>query len=64
MLRTGETEGDVIIDFTAGDLLRLLGFGPGASLVDQGGGTYQVGTETFTVSGATSLVAGVDYIFA
>ena len=64
VLREGEAEGDLIIDFTAGDRVRLVGFDPGTELTNLGGGIYQVGTETFTVSGATGLVAGVDYIFA
>jgi VCBS repeat-containing protein len=64
LLRAGETLGDFIADFAAGDVIRLVGFGAGASLTSLGGGQFQVGTETFTVSGATTLVAGVDYIFA
>jgi VCBS repeat-containing protein len=64
LLRAGQAAGDAIADFAAGDVIRLVGFGAGTSLGSLGGGQFQVGTETFTVSGATTLVAGVDYIFA
>lgn len=63
LLRAGEAAGDLITDF-AGDVLRLVGFGSGDSLSSLGGGQFQVGAETFTVAGATTLVAGVDYVFA
>lgn len=70
ILGLGHTGGDRIVDFTgngssAGDVLRLVGFGVGASLSnvgDQWTVTYTGGSETFTLVGVTSLDPS-DYVF-
>lgn len=67
ILRAGEAEDDVITDFAAGDVVRLLGFGPGASLAEGAGGAYTIesgGASVGTFFAASGLVVGVDVIFA
>lgn len=66
----GQAAGDKIVDFagngaSAGDVLRFVGFGAGASLSnvgDQWTITYTGGSETFTIVGVTSLDPS-DYVF-
>lgn len=70
ILRAGETEGDVITDFDGagipgGDMVRLLGFGPGARLVETAPGAYEIqagGARLGWFSAAAGLAAG-DIVF-
>ncbi|HWH23032.1 MAG TPA: family 16 glycosylhydrolase [Allosphingosinicella sp.] len=66
VLRPGQTNGDRIMDFGAGDQIRLEGFGAGARLVHNQDGVWSVvwsgGTEVFQIAGTTSLQP-TDYVF-
>jgi len=75
--RQGEAEGDIVTDFTGagaagGDILRLVGFGTGATItLVEGTDTYAIqagddvggGIEVIRLAGVTNLAAG-DYIFS
>jgi len=74
--RAGEANGDVVTDFigagvAGGDMLRLMGYGAGATIEQVGGTDYYTihasaemggGSETIQLMGVTNLSAG-DYIF-
>jgi Ca2+-binding RTX toxin-like protein len=74
--RRGEANGDIVTDFagagtTGGDVLRLVGYGTGATIARIGNtDTYAIqagadvggGTETIRLTGVTTLAAG-DYVF-
>ena len=69
VLRRGEAEGDVLLDFNgrqgggARDLLLLLDFDIDATLLNSGGDTWTVGGESFRLTGVTALRSG-DYLLA
>jgi Ca2+-binding RTX toxin-like protein len=67
VLRQGEAAGDRIMDFGAGDLIRLQGFGEGAKLVHQHADLWSVswsgGEEVFRIAGFSEN-AVPSYLFA
>jgi hypothetical protein len=76
VFRLGEGGGDAVTDFTGagvtgGDLLQLVGYGPGATIEQVGTSDYYTihaaaemggGSELIHLTGVTNLSAG-DYVF-
>lgn len=63
ILRAGQAQGDIITDFARPDVIRLLGFGSGATVVEVSAGQYRLSnSEVF--GAAAGLVVGTDLVFA
>jgi beta-glucanase (GH16 family) len=66
VLRAGETAGDRVMDFAAGDQIRFEGFGSDAVVMHHQGDIWSISgagaVEVFWVAGVADLSQGTDYV--